>query len=221
MREKREYQQKVLNSNSKITICPWARDTGKSTTIFMDIEKDIIEKSEYHHIIVTGMMGATILKAKLLKNYLNNFNNYKIDIESNEGVSWVLINNDEDHTLKESICIISRNDVYDYVNKLSTNAKFKVYFDSYYPLMSGLINILRFPNSRIFIFHNEITDLNIIPSSDSYVVGDDGWYDKEINKLKKEFSDIDGQENNTKRRECILSMINTLSNMKKDNRGDE
>lgn len=218
MREMREYQQKVLESDSKITICPWSRITGKTTAIFMDIENDIVNKTGYHHIMVNTRMNICIVKARLLKIYFETNSSYRVDWETSKNRIFISIYNRESEKLLESLVITPKDSVNDVINDiLNLDTKFKVYYDDYYPLMSNLTNILRRANSKIVIFHNDIPDINIIYSNNNYIDIDEDWYTNEMNKLKKEFSDIEGQENNTKRRECLLSMIRELSDMKKDN----
>lgn len=218
MREMREYQQKVLESDSKITICPWSRITGKTTAIFMDIENDIVNKTGYHHIMVNTRMNICIVKARLLKIYFETNSSYRVDWEISKNRIFISIYNRESEKLLESLVITPKDSVNDVINDiLNLDTKFKVYYDDYYPLMSNLTNILRRANSKIVIFHNDIPDINIIYSNNNYIDIDEDWYTNEMNKLKKEFSDIEGQENNTKRRECLLSMIRELSDMKKDN----
>lgn len=218
MREMREYQQKVLESDSKITICPWSRITGKTTAIFMDIENDIVNKTAYHHIMVNTRMDICIVKARLLKIYFEANSSYRVDWETSKNTIFISIYNRESEKLLESLVITPKDSVNDVINDiLNLDTKFKVYYDDYYPLMSNLTNILRRANSKIVIFHNDIPDINIIYSNNNYIDIDEDWYTNEMNKLKKEFSDIEGQENNTKRRECLLSMIRELSDMKKDN----
>lgn len=216
MREMREYQQKLLNTESKITLCPWTRQTGKTTAIFMDIENDIVNKTGYHHIMVNDRMDVCLVKARLMKIYFETNTNYRVSWEIDKGNVFVSIHNRENDTLLERLIITSKHFVNDVFNDtLNLDTKFKVYYDDYYPLLSGLTNILKRPNSKIIIFHNDIPDINIIYSNNNYIDIDEDWYTNEMNKLKKEFSDIEGQENNTKRRECLLSMIRELFDMKK------
>lgn len=218
MREMREYQQKLLNSESKITLCQWTRQTGKTTTIFMDIENDILDDTKYLHIIVNNSLDLCIVKAKLLKIYFETNTNYRVNWDIDKGNVFVSFHNRENDVLLERLIITPKHFVNEVVNDITdSDAKFKIYYDDYYPLMSNLTNILRRPNSKIVIFHNDIPDINIINSNNKYIDIDEDWYTNEMNKLKKEFSDIEGQENNTKRRECLLSMIRELSDMKKDN----
>lgn len=220
MREMREYQQKLINSSSKITICPWERQTGKTTAIFMDIVNDILNKSECKHIISTSTSSIGISKIAMIKSFLNYYN---LRVESEKSGNMFLLNI-IDNEINESVgyvIVVSKFYLNDAVDSIRDDYydEFKVYFDNYYPLTSNLINILKRPNGKIIILHNDIPDINIINTGDEkysneYDVNNtDHWAIKEIEKLKAEFSSIEGKENTTKRRECILSMITELKRL--------
>lgn len=215
MSEMREYQQKLLQSKSKIVMCDWSRGKGKTYSIANNIVKKIEDTEEILKILIvskeyrnTSILMHDCLESIIGDKFIVNGRGFeKVTISNKRELMNSLGKLGEiagetlvDITFTSSIQN-SRGGKYDYV-----------YCDEYLPSSDELNIFCNSHAKQIYILGTFGVDY--ISDKEAEIPNECEWIDKEIKKLMKEFSSIDNAENTTKRREVILNMIMKLESMK-------
>lgn len=203
MRE-RNYQQKLIKSESKVVFCNWDRATGKTYSI---VKKILERHGNWVFISNTPSNKTRIIKEKIDElfkgelDYYQEVNDFDFICTQNS----IDIKFDGNYMKPISIKVVEPKNF-----RPSPTIDYVVFDDEFDYDTFRETKSIRELNQIIITSSEEIEFI----SDKEDIVNEDEWIDKEINKLMKEFSDIDNAENTTKRREIVLSMIERLGRMK-------
>lgn len=207
MRE-RNYQQKLIKSESKVVFCNWDRATGKTYSI----AKKVLEKhGNWVFISNTPSNKTKIIQEKineLLKGELDYYREVH-DFDFICSQNSIDIKYDGNYMKPISIKVVEPKNF-----RPSPTIDYVVFDDEFDYDAFREAKTIKGLNQIIIVSSEEIEYI----SDKEDFINEDEWIDKEINKLMKEFSDIDNAENTTKRREIVLNMIERLVRMKESKR---
>lgn len=207
MRE-RNYQQKLINSQAKVVFCNWDRGVGKTYSIV----KKILEKhGNWVFISNTPSNKTKIIKEKIDELFKGELDYYREvhDFDFICSQNSIDIKYDVNYMKPISIKVIEPKNF-----RPSPTIDYVVFDDEFdYDIFREAKSIRGL--SQIIITSSE--EIEYISNKED-IINEDEWIDKEINKLMREFSDINNAENTTKRREIVLNMIERLGRMKESKR---
>lgn len=199
MREEREYQKRMIDSKSKITICNWERGDGKTESIVYDIlGKEVSLRPSNYYIVVNNrnqidyvhkIFNADIDYEKFqIERVSTNFDNNKYGIKYQKSDVDIKIN------------VVSINEL-QYEIRGINNIEC-IYFDECIPSIDDIKLINRYENCKVYIMMTK--DINYIEHKKNEEKFDKN---KEINKLIDEYINIPKRSNTTLYRESILKQI--------------
>lgn len=202
MREK-NYQQKLIKSESKVVFCNWDRGAGKTYSI----AKKILEKYGNWVFVSSAPSNKTRIIKETMEEIFRNDDTY--EFISDFTCSQNSIHMTFYRYLSRNPISIKVVEPKNFIPSLTID--YVVFDDEFDYDVFREAKTIRGLNQIIITSSEEIEYI----SDKEDIVNEDEWIDREINKLMKEFSDISSAENTTKRREIILSMIERLGKMKK------
>lgn len=200
MREMREYQQKLLKSESKVVMCNWDRGKGKTYSI---IQKILQESGNWVFITKTCHSKQAMIYdelAKVLKDiglgYVLRTNNNKIEL--------IIVDNKAINIYFENSNTFRNGIRYDYI----------VFDDEKIDL--EIIREVKFNKGFKQVIITTTTDdfQYISDRAEPININKAEWIDKQIKELMIEFSKIRKDERTTITREKILEMIRKLEDLR-------
>lgn len=206
----RVYQQKMLNSKSKVVMCNWKRGSGKTHAMvkkILTMEGNVLiltkgSNDDYAKIIHTTLMEMKKEDENIEKSIKRIFiRKYAITIEVDDRLINIVISNvsNTDHV---------RGLYFGYL-----------IFDNYYPSEVEIYDTRYYKSSvkQVFIF-GTFDDLEYIsdkPDSDSTSISNmSNFIETQIKELMLEFSGMPKRENTVKTRNDILKQVAELVNIK-------
>lgn len=200
----REYQQKMLNSESKIVLCDWDRGKGKDYSIAQSIVRNIPNIPS--RIVVFTNYNSRHVSGELFDNL-----SYMLGDECVEGRGLeVIVIKDSKGSKFLTIHIFNSSEIETIARGYKADY---VYFNEYVPNKEQLDYICSDKLKQVYILgtfkFDYISDNNTVEN-----INREQWIDNEIDKLMKEFSKTPNKENTTKTRESLLGMIEKLKNMR-------
>lgn len=202
MRE--SYQQRMLESKSKVIICDWDRGKGKSYSIAdfikekanfnMPIKILVVEASKCRAFAILQEKLKEVIESDVYDITIQGFD--KLVITKTVGCKKYNLVNITITSNVES----SRGIKVDYV-----------LCDEYIPSSDELSMFYNNGAKQVYVLGT--FDIDYI-SDNNINVDKNTWINEEINKLMVEFSNIPKEENTTKRRDIILNMIERLEHMR-------
>lgn len=200
MREMREYQQKLLKSESKVVMCNWDRGKGKTYSI---IQKILLEGGNWVFITKTCHSKQAIIYDELAKSlkdiglgYDLRANNNKIELRIVDGKA-INIYFENSNTFRNGIR-------YDYIvfddEKIDLEIIREVKFNK------GFKQVIITTTTDDFQYISDKAELINIDKAE--------WIDQQIKELMIEFSKIKKDERTTITREKILEMIRKLEDLR-------
>lgn len=201
----REYQQKLIESKSKIVFCNWDRGKGKTYSI---IQKMLKEGGSW--------------------TFISSVSNTKQRIIQRELEDWKIAN---PKIIMEFKCRNERIEIY--FNREYEVEPLFISFETYKNFrISPRIDYIVFDDDEINLSIikeaiairglKQIIIATTMRESFEYIsdkedkieIDEQEWIDNQIKELMKEFANIPKADNTTKRREVVLDMINRLNHMR-------
>lgn len=208
MREEREYQQKMLNSKKKIVFCNWKRGSGKSYSIFQYM---ITNGGSY--TVISDSTSMAMSMSKLYGSLIQEWLNANSDINEFIEHSMIARNKIELSLNRKGFLAKGYSKLkIDFVSDISDISYLTDYVvcEEYNPSSNELRHILNIRGlTKVFII-NTLGDIDYIDDKETDI---DNFYEKQIEELKVEYSNIPKRENTTKTRESILNMIERMEGM--------
>lgn len=200
MSEMREYQQKMLESKGKgMVLCDWDRGKGKTYSIANFIARKINFNRPSKILVVGGNYYCRYIQEEL-KRIIND--EFDIVYSGIETITVIGFKDGKKHILAD-ITVTSS------VEKSRGMKLDYILCDEYIPSSNELNMFYNSGAKKIYILGT--FGIDYISDKEKNPIE---WVDDEINKLMYEFSSIPKEENTTKRREAVLSMIMKLKSMR-------
>lgn len=200
MSEMREYQQKMLESKGKgMVLCDWDRGKGKTYSIANFIARKINFNRPSKILVVGGNYYCRYIQEEL-KRIIND--EFDIVYSGIETITVIGFKDGKKHILAD-ITVTSS------VEKSRGMKLDYILCDEYMPSSNELNMFYNSGAKKVYILGT--FGIDYISDKEKNPIE---WIDDEINKLMYEFSSIPKEENTTKRREIVLSMIMKLKSMR-------
>lgn len=200
MSEMREYQQKMLESKGKgMVLCDWDRGKGKTYSIANFIARKINFNRPSKILVVGGNYYCRYIQEEL-KRIIND--EFDIVYSGIETITVIGFKDGKKHILAD-ITVTSS------VEKSRGMKLDYILCDEYIPSSNELNMFYNSGAKKVYILGT--FGIDYISDKEKNPIE---WVDDEINKLMYEFSSIPKEENTTKRREAVLSMIMKLKSMR-------
>lgn len=201
MSEMREYQQRLLRSESKIVMCNWKRGNGKTYSI---IQKILQEGGDWVFITQNCYSKQNIIYDELSKNLRGRNLSYSLKINSNK-IELIIVNGKTINIYFENPNTFRCSIRYDYVVFDDDKIDLEVIREA--KTIRGLKQIVITTTMSDFEY---ISDDNKIEEN----INKHEWIEQQIKELMMEFSKIRKDERTTITREKILGMIRQLEDMR-------
>lgn len=208
----REYQQKMLNSESKIVLCDWDRGKGKSYTSF----QHAIKNGGCYLVVSLNNNLINMYSKSLIEEYKEEYGDIFRDVNITKNYIKIIFNRSGSIKGFKNVEIIfsdveeSHRKLFDYV-----------IFDERIPALEEIRHLNKMKSlKQIFIMTTLNEDRNckyfefITDKDEPINMSNEEWIENEIKKLMNEFSKIPNSENTTKTRMIILEMIEKFKNMR-------
>lgn len=197
MSEKRVYQDKMLSSKKEIVVCNWERGEGKTYSILTKMLR-YGRRVKFLYISKLSSIGLKNVFEEYINKSSKFINSYelskdKILLEFTNGDSIeVFISNTSDNFRGERNIDI-------------------IFCDEYFPSKDSIESVLKPMGAKqIFIM---MTNDNIEYIDSRNLINIDNFYNKQIEELMIEYSNISKTEKTTLTRENILKQIKMLQDM--------
>ena len=200
MSEMREYQQRLLKSESKVVLCNWERGNGKTYSI---ISKILQEGGDWVFITQTYYSKQNIIYGELSKILRGRNLSYSLKINNNK-IELIIVNDKTINIYFESSYAFRNRIRYDYV-----------VFDDEKIDLDLIREIKTNRDFKQVIITTTMDDFEYISDKQEVVeLNRKEWINQQIKELMMEFSKIRKDERTTMTREKILGMIRQLEDMK-------
>lgn len=202
----REYQQKLIESRSKIVFCNWNRGKGKTYSIIQKMLKEgggWIFISSHPHV-----------QCKIISEQLENYrriSNPKIVRESKVKTGSIEIYFNREYQVSPLFISFETYENF----RISPRIDYIVFDDAEINLSIIKEAITIRGLKQIIIATTLGESFEYISDKENEIeINEQEWIDNQIRELMKEFASIPKADNTTKRREVVLDMINRLNHMR-------